>query len=138
MQGKNRSNVLLVEILVALLFFMLSATILVQVFATARTQNVTARTSSFALQEVQNVAEMLYVSEDPEETLAGLGFTEGHGVWTRRDADFTLYVNMGMRDYESGSLFRAEISAYYLQDTLLFTLPVEKYRPPVTGEADAA
>ena len=36
MRNKNRSNVLLVEILIAVLFFMLSATVLVKVFATAR------------------------------------------------------------------------------------------------------
>ncbi len=44
MGNKNRSNVLLVEILIAVLFFMLSATVLVRVFATAR--NMTVRSLS--------------------------------------------------------------------------------------------
>ena len=44
MGNKNRSNVLLVEILIAVLFFMLSATVLVRVFATAR--NMTVRSSA--------------------------------------------------------------------------------------------
>ena len=40
MKKRNGSNVLLVEILLAVLFFMLSATVLVQVFGTSRSLTV--------------------------------------------------------------------------------------------------
>ena len=59
MGGRNRSNVLLVEILIAVLFFMLSATVLVRVFVTARNMTVRAGVETRALAEAQNVAEAL-------------------------------------------------------------------------------
>ena len=51
MGNRNRSNVLLVEILIAVLFFMLSATVLVQVFATARSMTRRAGVENRALTE---------------------------------------------------------------------------------------
>ena len=69
MGGKNRSNVLLVEILIAVLFFMLSATVLVRVFVTARNMTLRAGVETQALAEAQNVAETLYAAEDPAEAL---------------------------------------------------------------------
>ena len=39
MKSGSRSNALLVELLIVVMFFMLSSTVLLQVFATARTQS---------------------------------------------------------------------------------------------------
>ena len=57
MRNRNRSNVLLVEILIAVLFFMLSATVLVRVFVTARNMTVRSGVESVAVADAQNVAE---------------------------------------------------------------------------------
>ena len=64
MRSKNRSNVLLVEILIAVLFFMLSATVLVRVFVTARNMTVRSGVESSALAEAQNVADALCAADD--------------------------------------------------------------------------
>ena len=130
MQEKSRANVLLLEILIAVLFFMLSATVLVQVFAEAHNQNTKAYAQMQALQEAQNVADRLYAAEDPEAVLESLGFAQGHGMWVRRFEDVTLHVELKDRDYEMGRLRSAEIMAFYGQDTELFALPVEKYLMP--------
>ena len=70
MRNRNRSNVLLVEILIAVLFFMLSAAVLVRVFVTSRNLTVRSGVEAKALVEAQNVAEALYAAGDPEELLA--------------------------------------------------------------------
>ena len=69
MRNRNRSNVLLVEILIAVLFFMLSATVLVRVFVTARNMTVRSGVESVAVADAQNVAESLYAAGDIDQAL---------------------------------------------------------------------
>ena len=87
MGNNNRSNVLLVEILIAVLFFMLSATVVVQVFVTARNLTVKAGVETRALAEAQNVAETLYAAKDADAALAAMDFRSAHGAWTRASGD---------------------------------------------------
>ena len=75
MDNRNRSNVLLVEILIAVLFFMLSATVVVQVFVTAHNLTAKAGVETRALAEAQNVAEALYAADDVDEALEALAFS---------------------------------------------------------------
>ena len=112
MKSKNRSNVLLVEILIAVFFFMLSATVLVRVFAAARSMTVRSSACAQALVEAQNVAEALYAADDPDALLETLDFTHSHGVWTRDDGDYALYVNMSTEPAEAGELWQAEVRAF--------------------------
>ena len=114
MGNKNRSNVLLVEILIAVLFFMLSATVLVRVFATARNMTVRSSAGGQALIEAQNVAEALYAADDPDALLESLNFSQSHGTWTRDDGSYSLYVSTTTTPTEAGELFQAEIRAFYL------------------------
>ena len=74
MKVRNRSNVLLVEILIAVLFFMLSATVLVRVFVTARNMTVRSGVKSVAVAEAQNVAEAMYAADDIDQMLEEQGF----------------------------------------------------------------
>ena len=63
-RSTNRSNALLVELLIVVMFFMLSATVLLQVFAAARNQSRQAERMIGALNTAQNVADELYAAED--------------------------------------------------------------------------
>ena len=137
MGNKNRSNVLLVEILIAVLFFMLSATVLVQVFAGAHTLTRRAGAETRALAEAQNVAEALYAAEDPDAALGALGFKSAHGAWTRDYGEYTLYVESGSEATDAGTLWKGDISALYhnrnanrarQEDDELFTLPCTRYK----------
>ena len=136
MGNRNRSNVLLVEILIAVLFFMLSATVLVQVFATSRNLTTRAGVETRALGEAQNVTEAMYAAKDPEAALEAMGFSSAHGSWTRDYGDYTLYVECGETDIDAGTLWQAEVSALYhhrnadlarQEDDELFTLPCARY-----------
>lgn len=137
MGKKNRSNVLLVEILIAVLFFMLSATVLVQVFVTARNLTVRAGVETRALAEAQNIADALCVADDPEASLEAMEFMKSHGAWTRGKGDYTLYVTFDEIPAGAGTMWQGEVKAFYSirnitqarqEDEELFSLPCARYR----------
>ena len=92
MREGGRANALLVELLLVILFFMLSATTIVELFAGAKHKTVQARATSEAIMEAQNIADDLYGADDPDAVLKELGFSEGDGVWTLEKTEYTLTV----------------------------------------------
>ena len=137
MSKNNRSNVLLVEILIAVLFFMLSATVLVRVFAASHALTVRAGVETQALSEAQNAADTLYAAGDVEAALEAQGFRSAHGAWTKNCGDFTLYVEGGSQAAGAGSLWEGQVLAYYnrpnasladADEDALFALPFARYR----------
>ena len=143
MVKRNRSNVLLVEILIAVLFFMLSATVLIRVFAAARNMTARAGIETQALAEAQNVADTLYAAENPEAALEQMEFRLYHDAWTRDAGEYTLYVESEVVPAEAGSMWKGSVRAFYHnrnvdqarpEDEELFSLPCARYRE---GEAQA-
>ncbi len=137
MGRRSQSNVLLVEILIAVLFFMLSATVLVQVFAASRSMTVRADAQTRALAEAQNTAEALGAAEDVEELLAEEGFLKSHGVWTKEFDTYTLYVSCETVPEGPGEMRSAQVRAFYKNrkpqagpagDEEMFSLPVVRYQ----------
>lgn len=137
MNNKSHSNVLLVEILIAVLFFMLSATVLLRVFATARNMTVRAGVETEAVSRAQNVAEVLYEADDVDATLTQMGFQSAHGAWSKDEGDFTLYVMGSAEDTEAGELWTGSVSAFYKlrdpgaarqEDEKLFSLTCTRYK----------
>ena len=137
MRNKNRSNILLVKILIAVLFFMLSATVLVRVFIGARNLTVKSGVESRALVEAQNVAETLYAAQDVDATLEKLSFVSSHGTWSKDCGDYTLYVTGELQPTNAGELWTGSVSAFYKlrnpdqarqEDEELFSLPCAKYK----------
>ena len=137
MGNRNRSNVLLVEILIAVLFFMLSATVLIQVFATARSLTRKAGVENLALVEAQNVAEALVAADDVDAAMEKMEFRLYHGAWSRSYGDFTLYVESQDTPADAGVLWTGSVRAFYRnrnanearqEDEELFALPCARYR----------
>ncbi len=137
MSNRNRSNVLLLEILIAVLFFMLSATVLVKVFVTARNMTVRSGVQSAAIAEAQNVAETLYAADDIEQTLADQGFSSYHGAWSKDCGDYSLYVDGSSVPAGPGELWTGSVSAFYklrnpdaarAEDEQLFSLTCTRYK----------
>ena len=94
----SRANALLVELLLVIFFFMLSAAILVQMFADARHKSLEARAATAAISEAQNCAEDLYSQDDPEDWLSRNGFTnDGGNQWKRDYESFSLIIE---KEYE--------------------------------------
>ena len=137
MRNRNRSNVLLVEILIAVLFFMLSATVLIRVFATARNMTVRSGVASRAVQEAQNVAEAIYTTEDVDGLLENLGFHSAHGTWLLDRGDYSIFVSGETQSAGVGQIWKGSVSAFYNlrnpddtrpENEQLFELPCARYR----------
>lgn len=137
MRNKNRSNVLLVEILIAVLFFMLSATVLVRVFISARNLTVRSGVEAKALTEAQNVAETLMAADDVDAALDALEFSSFHGAWSKDCGQYSLYVDGAVEPTNAGELWAGTVSAFYrlhnpddarAEDEELFSLACTRYR----------
>ncbi len=136
MQKRSHTNVLLVEILIALFFFMLSSVVLIQVFSTAHNMTEKASIRTRALAEAQNVADSLKAAEDREEMLAGLQFSNAHDAWMRRYDGFTLYVELEEEQFSAGIMRKGSLYAFCNENGAgrennvdeLFSLPLADYR----------
>ena len=128
MREGHRANALLVELLLVILFFMLGATTLVELFADARHKSMQARGTNTAIMEAENIADDLYGAEDPDQVLTDLGFTQDNGTWTLEKEDYTLTVTGTEEEAEAGVLRKFTISATG-DGKDLFTMPSTRYLP---------
>ena len=128
MREGGRANALLVELLLVILFFMLSATTIVELFAGAKHKTIQACATSTAITEAENIADDLYGTDDPDAVLTGLGFCETDGVWTLEEAEYTLTVTGKEEDTEAGVLRTFTVSATG-DGKELFSLPSTRYLP---------
>ena len=128
MREGHRANALLVELLLVILFFMLGATTLVELFADARHKSLQARATNMAIMEAENIADDLYGAEDPDKVLAELGFTQENETWTLEKDEYTLTVTGEEEAAEAGVLRKYTISATG-DGKDLFSLPSTRYLP---------
>ncbi len=116
MKDRNRADLLLIEILIAVFFFMLSLTVLVRIFASARNTVYRADAETRALAEAQNVAETLYGADDPESVLKEAGYIASHGVFSRRFDDFAISVTVSRENTAAGVMHKAEVRGFCHED----------------------
>ena len=128
MREGHRANALLVELLLVILFFMLGATTLVELFADARHKSLQARATNTAIMEAQNIADDLYGTDDPDAVLKALGFSEADSAWTLEEDEYTLKVTLQEEAAESGVLRTFTVSATG-DGADLFSLPSTRYIP---------
>ena len=124
----NQLNTLLVEIMIAVLFFALSATTVLQTFVVTRNQSREAGIYDVALMEAQNIADRLYASGDYDGMLEQAGFTQDGQSWTLKLEDYDLRVTTAQESTGAGVLLTAEVSAMH-KDEALLTLPCVRYLP---------
>lgn len=128
MKEGSRANALLVELLLVIFFFMISAAILVQVFADAKLKSKTAHATNFSMLEAQNVAEELYSTKDPDAVLAAYGFTADGSGWIAEKDGYRLKVELKEEETPSGMLRTYNISGME-GDKVLMTLPSTRFIP---------
>ena len=127
MKSGSRSNALLVELLIVVMFFMLSATVLLELYATSRNQSVRAGALTVALNEAQNVADRLYTAGDAEAALMEMGFEKEGDNWLNTGEMCVLKVSAWTDKTDGGTLLRQQVSAVQGDETY-FTLPVARYQ----------
>ena len=90
------------ELLVVILFFMLASTIVMQVFLAAHQKGGKAATVTEALNEVQNIADLLYCSDDAETVLSEAGFERTGEEWTKPSGTCVLHAASHDETSETG------------------------------------
>ena len=75
-----------------------------------------------SLSEAQNVADRLYVSEEPEILLESLGFSSQDGVWVRDSGKYRMEALIAEERDEAG-IFRRQEVRVISEDKMLFSLP---------------
>lgn len=125
MKTHNRSNALLMELLIVILVFMLASTLLMQVFAKVRGLEDRAELTATALAEAQGQADRLYAAEDPEQALQEMGYTRGESDWIYEGAGYTSTVTLSK---EGNGLTRQELTVRSASGEILLSLPCSRFR----------
>lgn len=128
MKTSHRSNALLVELLIVVMFFMLSATILLQVFSKARTLDMRAEREADAVAQAQDLADQLWAAEDADALLTSLGFTRSGDTWEREADSVVTRVTAERQELSAGVFLRSEVQVLDSDGTALVTLPCSRYR----------
>lgn len=128
MKEGSRANALLVELLLVIFFFMIGASILVQLFADAKLKSREARATTVSIAQVQNLAEDLYDAKDPEALLAEQGYEKTEDGWTIQGDDYVIYVTETNEEMEGGVLRTFRIDSVR-NGVNLFTIPSTRYLP---------
>ena len=131
--SKNRSqNALLVEIMIAVLFFALCSTVILETFVAAREYSRRAGIQNEALVDLQDLAERLYAEEETDRLMEAEGFKPAGEVWKLDAGEYIIEVEFAQEDAPAGKLDMAQLRALY-GDKLLAELPWARYIP---GEAE--
>ena len=126
MTRSNQLNTLLMEIMIAVLFFALCSTVIMDVFVGAHNQSVRAGVQAQALAAAQNLSDGLYAAEQRELLLENGFEADESGVFTRECDGYTLSVALGEERTAAGRIETAEITALY-RGGELFSLPDARY-----------
>ncbi len=127
----SRQNPMLAEILIVLLFFALSACVLVGVFASAHKSSEAARSESEALLWAENLVETFALSEaDANEFLSANDWTVETGIYVKTQrfskTEYTFTAMPFENEYESGSVLGFRLTAFS-GENIAFELPAANF-----------
>ena len=124
------ANVLLIELVLVILFFMLCSATIVEMFGLARAKSAYARAGSEAMLIVENLEESLAASGDAAAELEAYGFTaEGEDRWVLAKENYRISAAKSEEKTEAGVLRTVTFSAVQKNGGTLFDLPVVNYIP---------
>lgn len=123
-------NALLVEIMMAVLFFALSAAVILELFAAGHNLNRQAEVLGSAAVHAQTISEQLYAAEDMPALLKGQGFEYVENSWAKDFEDYEIQVRLDAENTGAGEMQHAQIYALNGEETLV-NLPCVRY---VSGE----
>ncbi len=141
MQNTNKSNVLLVELIIAVLFFSLIAVTVTQTFVGSHHKSLLNSRSQRALIVAQDYVSVLAGADDPAVALMTEGFTARGDAFVMDGVQEEFRVEVQMRPEESstaGKLVSASVQVYQSEpvggqaeapEQPLAELPVARYVP---------
>ena len=129
MKKHSTANILLMELLVVILFFMLCVSTLVEVLGLARGKSAFARAQNDAMLKVENLESVIRESDGTANTLKENGFAEKGDEWTLTEETFILHAVIAEEKTEAGTLETVTFTAQRPDGTGLLELPVKRYIP---------
>ena len=129
MKKHSTANILLMELLVVILFFMLCVSTLVEVLGLARGKSAFARAENDAMLKVENLESLIRESGGTADTLKENGFVENGNGWTLTEETFILHAAIADEKTEAGTLQTVTFTAQRPDGTGLLELPVKQYIP---------
>lgn len=135
----KRNNVVLLELIIVLLFFAISTTIILQVFVHAYQRSNESSRISEAIISAEDWAERISISGDPEGMLVDAGWTktdEGYVMYFANE--LTIEISMEKSQGDAGMFLDMTIEVYNespAERPLLVALPLKRYIPFYGGSA---
>ena len=129
MKKHGTANILLVELVLVILFFMLCMPTIVRSFGDARLKSNYAQASSEAMIRAENMEERLAQTADAEGELEKGGFVREGEKWILRTEKYTLTAAPSEEKTEAGVLRAVLFSAETNTGRAMFELPAVKYIP---------
>ncbi len=129
MKKHSTANILLMELLVVILFFMLCVSTLVEVIGAARVRSGYAKAENAALLRVENMESLVRASGDIADILSENGFQQDADSWTLTEDGFILQAAVTDEATEAGTLQTVTFTASRPDGTGLLELPVVRYIP---------
>lgn len=126
MKKQHASAAMLLELIAAVLVFLVSAAVLLGLFYSAKQASVSAGDRQEALTLSESAADAAYALKDPAGALFDLGFTGADGSFTFTAAGYTLVLEFEETARGAGTWRTGTISASAGEETF-FTLPVARY-----------
>lgn len=135
--NRRKPNALLIELVIVILFFAISASVILQVFVAARDRSVQSSTDTSALLMAEDIAEQFAASPlDPSAFLASVGFSadddaEAGYSLTRTAAngrDLTLLCAPESEETDAGTLDSMLLTVMDGSRAAV-TLPIKRYLP---------
>lgn len=124
-----KGNSLLIELIIVLLFFALSQTVVVSMFAASNEKAEKSNILSSALIFSESIAERLCIEENPDTVLLENGFAGGDGMYTYTDPHgFDVQITLRRENKVAGEMMYIDVTALH-EGNNLFTLPVQNYMP---------
>ncbi len=133
MSRSRNQNALLVEIMIAVLFFALCSTVILETFVAAREYSRRAGIHNEALVDLQDLAERLRAADEENRILEEEGFVCENGTWLLSGKEYAIEVEFAQEEAPAGELRTATLRALY-RDKAIVELPWALYIP---GEAVA-
>jgi len=128
MNKKSSQNALLVEIMIAVLFFSLCATVMLETFVAAREFSRRSEAESLAIAGMQDITERLYAADDMEKMLEEAGFTENSDIWTFECDKYRLELVIEEEQTSAGIMKKTLITAFR-DEKVIAELPGARYLP---------
>ena len=129
MKKHSTANILLIELVLVILFFMLCVSTIVEMFGLARVKSAYAKASSSAVMTVENLEERLAAATDAGAELEKEGFVLEDGRWILREEGYAITAVESTEETEAGLLRTVTFSAEQKTGKTLFNLPVTNYIP---------